>query len=125
METITNNKNRCPTLRLQQAGRSADAIVSGSASLFSNNIVNANTVLDQIFSTDFCFREIRIRAVTAGSDYRPCHSIVVQLERVIESRLEHGRGPTIILRCPQDDDHVCRARLIASCEITNLAVEVK
>src|SRR5215510_2127043 len=124
MEAITDNESRCPTLRLQYAGHSADAVVSSTASLFGNNVVHANTALDQILSSDFCFRKIRIRSVTAGRDDRPCLSRVVQVEGVVESGFEHGRRPAIVLRCSQDNDDVRWARFVACREITDLTVEV-
>src|SRR5262245_30847851 len=124
MEAITDYESRRPTLRLQYAGHSADTVISRSASLFGDYVVDAHTTLDQILSSDFCFRKIRIRSVTAGRDDRPCLSRVVQVEGVVESGFEHGRRPAIVLRCYQDNDDVRWARFVACREITGLAVEV-
>src|SRR5262245_66578239 len=97
MEAITDYESRRPTLRLQYAGHSADTVISRSASLFGDYVVDAHTTLDQILSSDFCFRKIRIRSVTAGRDDRPCRSCLVQVECLIEQRLEHWRRPAIAL----------------------------
>src|SRR5215813_10798784 len=122
MKAITDDESRSPTLRLQYAGYSPDTVISGSASLFGDNVVDAHTMLDQILSSDFCFRKIGIGSITAGRDDRLRHPCVVQLERMIEPRFKHGRGPAVILGCSEDNDGIRRAHFVAGREITDLTV---
>src|SRR5262245_38290339 len=124
MEAITDYESRRPTLRLQYTGYSADTVIGGSASLFGDYVVDAHTTLDQILSSDFCFRKIRIGSVTAGRDDRPCRSCVVQVECVIESRSQRWRRPAVILGCSADNDGIRWTCFVASREITNLTVQV-
>src|SRR5438552_3083468 len=98
MKSIADNERRSPTFCLQKTRDRTDAVICASASRFRNNVRHRDTMLNQVLLSDFRLGEVGVRTVTPRSNDGRRQMMLVQLERMIEPRLEYRRRSAVILR---------------------------
>ena len=79
---------------------------------FEDDGFGRNAAPDQVIPADFAFGEYRVTARASGSEYAGRQVLFIQRESMIEPRTQYGRRLSSILRRPQDQNDIGRARLI-------------